>query len=114
MLAGSVLLPVVRAAAAVAAAAAGKAVADAAVVYTVQDRIPDTAAVLEQRSMLPTVLLALAVATADAAHTLAMPSNKHSAHPQTCLKTAPGTSEYLAAGLQLADLEGVHACAAPD
>lgn len=43
-----------------------------------------------------------------------MPSNMRSAHPQTCLQTAPETFECLAAVLRLACLEEAHACEVPE
>ena len=109
--------PVVEAAAAgvaAAAAAADIAVAEKAAAHTVCCRNPGMAVVSGQRSKPPTALLAPVAATADAAHTLAMPSSTHSAHLRTYLQIAPETSEYLAAVLQLAGLEEEHACDAPD
>ena len=102
------------AAAAAAAAAAGTAVAHRAAAHSVHYHTPDTAAVLELRSMPPTVWPAPVAAIADAARTLATPSSTHFAHLQTCLQTAPGTSEYPAAVQQLAGLQEAHVCDAPD
>lgn len=98
-------VPVVEAAAVVAAAVADIAVADKAAAHTVHCHIPGTAVAPGQHSTPPTALPAPVAATADVVRTLAMPSSMHSAHPQTCLQTAPETSECLAAVLQLADLE---------
>ena len=105
--------PVVEAAGA-AAVAADVAVAEKAAARTVGCRNPDTVVVPGQHSKPPTALLAPVAATADAARTLAMPSSMRSARLQTCLQTAPETSEYPAAVLQPADLEEAHACDAPD